>query len=50
MRPTVIALVLLAACGDNLEGEGPEVGGGDELCLPPAGRQTIPPHQPQNVP
>ena len=39
MRPAAaaFALMLAAACGDNLEGEGPEVGDGDELCLPPAG-------------
>ena len=32
-----LLLALAAACGDNLEGEGPEIGDGDELCLPPAG-------------
>jgi uncharacterized repeat protein (TIGR03806 family) len=39
VRTTTAALLFLAlaACGDNLEGDGPVGGGGEELCLPPDG-------------
>lgn len=38
MKVAIAALVvMLAGCGDNLEGDGPVGGGGEELCLPPDG-------------